>query len=393
MRPHNLPQLSFLARLTFLLLAAPFGLAAQQPALKSHEVNPDRSVTLRLYAPTAASVTVGVDYDRAVSMAKGADGVWTYTTPPLVPALHMYGFTSDGTAILDPLNPAVDPCLRLLTNEVTVPGPAQIWDLADVPHGVVHRHIYRTAVIQGLKGDAETYYVYTPPGYDSGSGRTYPVLYLLHGWTHVAESWMHCGQANLILDNLEAQGRAVPMIVVMPLNYGDMDFVLGADQWDDPSKVAHNLGVFSTALLTEIIPQVETLYRVSPKRGDRAIAGLSMGGGQTLNIAMSHLDRFAYIGVFSSGVFSFGRGAGAGPAPPPEWEQQHPMLDDAALKPGLKLLWFATGSEDRLIPISKATVEMLKKHGFAPEFHESPGGHTWINWRNYLNEFAPQLFR
>jgi len=378
MSPHTLPPLSFLARLTFSLLVAPLGAVAQQPALKSHEINPDRSVTLRLYAPTAASVTVSVDHNRAVPMARGSDGVWTYSTPPLVPALHTYGFTSDGTAILDPLNPAVDPCLRLLINEVTVPGPAQIWDVADVPHGVVHRHIYRTAVIQGLVGDAETYYVYTPPGYDPGSRRTYPVLYLLHGWTHVAESWMHCGQANLILDNLAAQGRTVPMIVVMPLNYGDMDFVLGADQWDDPSKVAQNLGVFSTALLTEVIPRVEALYRASPRRGDRAIAGLSMGGGESLVIGLRHPDVFGWVGGFSAAV---------------GYHDLDAVFPNMSPQTAPKLLWVSCATGDGGFPATERFIAWLKAKGMAPMAVDTPGVHNWAVWRDNLIHFAPLLFR
>lgn len=351
---------------------------AQQPALKSHETHPDRSVTFRLYAPTAASVTVGVDYDRAIPMTKGNDGVWTYTTPPLLPALHMYNFTSDGTAILDPLNPALDPCLRLLTNEVTVPGPAQMWDLASVPHGVVHKHVYRSAVIEGLEGGAETYYVYTPPGYDPRSGTTYPVLYLLHGWTHVAESWMQCGQANLILDNLAAQGRIVPMIVVMPLNYGDMDFVLGADQWDDPSKVAHNLDVFSTALQTEIIPQVESLYRASQRREDRGIAGLSMGGGQSLVIGLEHHELFAWVAGFSAAV---------------GYHDLDAAFPKMSPRTAPNLLWVSCATSDGGFPSTQRYIAWLKAKGMAPMAVETPGVHNWAVWRDNLIHFAPLLFR
>ncbi len=378
MRTHSTSQLSPLARLTLSLLAAPLAAVAQQPALQSHEINPDRSVTFRLYAPAAASVTVGVDYDRAIPMARGSDGVWTYTTPPLVPALHMYDFRSDGTAILDPLNPAVDPCLRLLTNEVTVPGPAQPWDVADVPHGVVHRHLYRTSVIQGLRNDAETYYVYTPPGYDPRSGRTYPVLYLLHGWTHVAESWIHCGQADLILDNLAAQGRIVPMIVVMPLNYGAMDFVLGADEWDDPSKVARNVGLFDTALRMELIPQVEALYRASPRREDRAIAGLSMGGGQSLVIGLEHPDVFRWVGGFSAYV---------------GYHDLDTAFPTTSPRTAPELLWVSCATSDGGFPATQRFVAWLKAKGMAPMSVETPGVHNWAVWRDNLIHFAPLLFR
>lgn len=375
---HSLPAPSRLARLVLGLLAAPLIAAAQQPALRSHEIHPDGSVTFRLYAPTATAVTVGIDYDRPLPMTRGSAGVWTFTTPPLEPALHMYGFTSDGTAILDPLNPAVDPCLRLLTNEVTVPGSPQIWDVADVPHGVIHKHLYHTGVIRGLPAGAETYYVYTPPGYDPGAGRTYPVLYLLHGWTHVAESWVHCGQANLILDNLAAQGRIVPMIVVMPLNYGDMDFVLGEDQWDDPSKVARNVDLFRAALLSEIIPRVEAGYHASRRREDRALAGLSMGGGQSLVIGLNDPALFGWVGGFSAYVG---------------------YRDLDAAFPGMSpraapaLLWVSCATSDGGFPAFQRYVAWLKAKGMSPLAVETPGVHNWAVWRDNLSHFAPLLFR
>jgi enterochelin esterase family protein len=202
------------------------------------------------------------------------------------------------------------------------------------------------------------------------------------------------GRAGFILDNLIAAKKAEPMIVVMPAGHTSAVF-------PPPGAERPPRDEFAEDFVNDVMPYVEKNYRVLTDRNHMAIAGLSMGGGQTLNISLSHLDRFAYIGVFSSGVFSMGArrpAAAAGtpatpPGPSPEWEQQHPMLDDAGLKSGVKLFWFSTGKEDRLMPITKATVEMLQKHGFKPEFHESPGAHTWINWRNYLDEFAPQLFR
>jgi enterochelin esterase-like enzyme len=156
---------------------------------------------------------------------------------------------------------------------------------------------------------------------------------------------------------------------------------------------------FTRDFTTDLMPYAESHYRVIGDRAHRAIAGLSMGGSQTLNIAIAHLDKFAYIGVYSSGLIgSFGGGrAGAAPPPPPQgptWEEQHKAeLDNAAAKKGLKLVWFSTGADDFLMPTTKGTVELLKTHGFNPVFKQSPGGHTWINWRNYLNEFAPQLFQ
>jgi enterochelin esterase family protein len=172
------------------LLGLPAAAIAQQPSLNSHEVNPNQSVTFRYYGPSAKQVTIGLDYDHhPIPMTKGADGVWTYTTTPLQPALHMYSLAVDGTSILDPLNPLVDPGLAYLSNQVTVPGPPQLWDVADVPHGVMHHHAYRSAVLQGLPEGTEDYYVYTPPGYDAAAPKLYPTLYLLHGWSALAGAW------------------------------------------------------------------------------------------------------------------------------------------------------------------------------------------------------------
>ena len=191
------------------------------------------------------------------------------------------------------------------------------------------------------------------------------------------------GRAGFILDNLIAAKKAQPMIVVMPAGHTSANPPA-------PGAARPARDEFAEDFVTDVMPYIEKHYRVLTDRAHTAIAGLSMGGGQTLNISMSHLERFAYIGVFSAGVFRR-----TPPTPgTPDWESDHAaMLDNAALKPGLKLLWFGTGTDDRLIATTKETIEMLKKHGFTPFFRESAGAHTWINWRNYLNEFAPQLFQ
>jgi enterochelin esterase family protein len=210
----------------------------------------------------------------------------------------------------------------------------------------------------------------------------YPVFYLLHGAGDSDEAWTSVGRAGFILDNLIAAKKAKPMIVVMPAGHTSQ---AGGGRGSSDE--------FIQDFLNDIMPYAESHYRVINDRAHRAIAGLSMGGSQTLNAALPHLDKFAYIGVYSSGLIgSFAR-AGA-PAPTgPSWEETHKAeLDNAAAKKGLKLLWFATGVDDGLMPTTKGTVAMLEKHGFNPVMKESPGGHTWINWRNYLNEFAPQLF-
>jgi len=357
--------------------------AAQQPPLKSHEVNPDRSVTFRYFAPTARQVTVSLDYDHhPIAMSKGADGVWTLATKPLEPALHIYALAVDGTAILDPFNPLVDENFVFKANLVAVAGPVpQLWDTTDVPHGVVHHHAYRSAAIRGLPEGLEDYYVYTPPGYDPAGKRRYPVLYLLHGWSAVAESWLSEGQANSILDNLIAQGRAAPMVVVMPLCYGDMGFVTGGlGPRIDESRLADNLGRFSDALLTEIVPQVEAGYRVSADREGRAIAGLSMGGGESLVIGLNHQDMFAWIGGFSSALLYA--------------DLDVPFPAVASRKGGPpRFLLVACGTEDDLIAPNRRFVAWLRAKGLRPTAVETPGIHNWPVWRDNLICFAPLLFR
>jgi enterochelin esterase family protein len=239
-------------------------------------------------------------------------------------------------------------------------------------------------------------HIYTPPGYEAGRGK-YPVFYLLHGAGDCDDSWTSVGRAGFILDNLIAAKKVKPMVVVMPAGHTSSS-TFGARGPAAPAPTAGGgapqaarRDEFLEDFITDIMPAVEENYRIVTDRAHRAIAGLSMGGSQTLNISFSHLDKFAYIGVFSSGILG---GGAAAATPGGGWEQQHlPMLDNAGLKKGLRLIWFSTGVNDGLIANSRNTVEMLKKHGLSPVFVESPGAHTWINWRNYLNEFAQQLFK
>jgi enterochelin esterase family protein len=240
-------------------------------------------------------------------------------------------------------------------------------DTRDVPHGAVAEVYYPSTVL----GRARRMHVYTPPGYQSGGGR-YPVFYLLHGAGDSDDSWSTVGRAGFILDNLIASGRAEPMIVVMPAGH------------TGTSGGAAN--EFEREFAADIKPYVEENYRVQTSRARTAIAGLSMGGAQTLEIAFSDLDEYGYVGVFSSGVFDVRESS--------DWEKGHEAaLSDASLRRGLELVWFSTGRDDRLLDVTKATVGLLEKHGFDVTFEESTGGHTWINWREYLNEFAPMLFR
>jgi enterochelin esterase family protein len=225
-------------------------------------------------------------------------------------------------------------------------------------------------------------HVYTPPGYEK-SQTSYPVFYLLHGASDSDDSWSSIGRAGFILDNLIAAKKAKPMIVVMPHGHTG-PFTGGSRSGSD----------FERDFVEDIMPQIESRYRVLTDRKNRAMAGLSMGGGQTLNIGFTHLDKFGYLGVFSSGVFGIVGGSRPPTTNEPPWEvRQKETLDNASLKEGLKLLWFATGKDDFLVKTSQATVDMLKKHGFNVVYKETDGAHTWLNWRDYLIEFAPQLFQ
>jgi enterochelin esterase-like enzyme len=177
---------------------------------------------------------------------------------------------------------------------LTVPGDSpQPWEPTDVPHGVLSHYIYTSGTVLGLPANQSAYYVYTPPGYDAKAKKPYPVLYLLHGWSDSEKGWTAVGRANLILDNLLAAGKIKPMVVVMPLGYGDMSFVSGHDVWDVPATIDHNTDLFTQALLTEVLPRVEADYHVSKDRNDRAIVGLSMGGLESLEVGLTHMGQFA----------------------------------------------------------------------------------------------------
>jgi enterochelin esterase family protein len=338
-------------------------------------------------------------------MTKGENGVWEATLGPLEPGAYRYSFSVQGISVIDPRNPSTSESNNNTWSLVVVPG-SEWMDAGTVPHGAVGSvHYYSTALKRMRR-----MHIYTPPGYEAGKEK-YPVFYLLHGAGDCDDSWTSVGRAGFIMDNLIAARKARPMLVVMPAGHTSSSRfgARGAAPAATGAPAAPPRDEFSEDFLTDIMPYVEKNYRVLAGRPNRAIAGLSMGGSQTLNVSFSRLDSFAYIGVFSSGILGGGRGARAATppaaaapaapaaaAPPPSaaWEQQRlAVLDDVRLKKGLKLIWFSTGVDDFLIANSRSTVEMLRKHGFQVDYKESPGAHTWLNWRNYLLEFAPQLFR
>ncbi len=312
-------------------------------------------------------------------MQKDDKGVWTVTTAPLPPDYYGYSIAVDGVRMLDPFNHGLVPNLLSPGNFVHVPGPLSLpWEVNDVPRGEIHHHFYSSAVA----GDERDFYVYTPPGYDPVAKKTYPVLYLLHGYSDDASGWTAVGRANIIFDNLIAQGKAKPMIVVMPLGYGTMEMVRVG--WggigNHPDVREESFRKFRDALLTEVMPKVESEYRVTKNRESRAIAGLSMGGAESLRTGLNALDKFAWIGSFSAGGL------------PEPFDSDFPGLD-AKANQKLKLLWIACGTEDRLITPNRNLREWLKTKGINHTDIETPGMHTWMVWRRNLAEFAGLLFR
>jgi enterochelin esterase-like enzyme len=365
-----------------LAFSASVPLAAQPPApLRSTEIHGDHSVTFSYKDVTATNVTLALDgVDKPIAMEKGETGIWTVTTQPLAPEIYGYHFEANGDRRLDPNNPRTTINLVAISNLITVPGATpQPWEDMNVPHGILHRHIYTTSTVLGLPDNQSGYLVYTPPGYDEKAKQPYPVLYLLHGWSDSESGWSVVGRANLILDNLLAAGKIKPMVVVMPLGYGDLAFLRTHDVWEDPAAIDHNTDLFTQALLTEVLPRVESEYRVSKDRNDRAIAGLSMGGLESLEVGLTHTGQFAWIGGFSSAVHNL------------EYTKVLASLDPGTAN--LRLLWIACGTEDNLIRPNRKLVDFLKAKNMPVTQIETPGLHTWLVWRDNLVHFVPLLFQ
>jgi len=351
----------------------------QGPAVISPELAADRHITFRILAPHAQAVRLNAGdipaSARAGQFTKDDNGVWEATIGPVDPGAYRYLFNVDDIPVIDPRNPATSESNNNCWSLLYVPG-SDISDTVDVPHGAVASVHYQSSAL----GRTRRMHVYTPPGYET-SEQKFPVFYLLHGAGDCDDSWTSVGRAGFILDNLIAAGKAKPMVVVMPAGHTS---AAGFGGGRGAPGAGPRRDEFTEDFTKDIKPFIEKNYRVLTGPANTAIAGLSMGGAQTLNIGFSQLDQFGYIGVFSSGILGGGTSS---------WEEQHAqMLDDPSLKAGLKLLWLSTGSDDSLLKNTHATVDLLKKHGFNPVFIESTGGHTWINWRNYLKEFAPQLF-
>ena len=390
-----------------------------QPQVVSPELAADGRITFRILAPQAQAVRLAAGdiqgLGQATQLTKGENGVWEITVGPVAPGSYRYNFNVDGVTTIDPRSPFISESNNNVWSLVTVPG-LEFADTKNVPHGSVGAVTYYSTALSTFR----RMHVYTPPGYERGNDK-YPVFYLLHGAGDSDDSWTSVGRAGFILDNLIAARKAKPMIVVMPAGHTRR----GAAAGGAIGRTATD--EFVKDFTADVMPYVEKNYRVLTDRNNTAIAGLSMGGNHALQVGIPHLNRFGYIGVYSSGLLGAFPGLGGGrrgaappaapsaaapaaapataapaaatPTAPPaptaaDWEKENAAtLDNAGLKKGLKVFWFATGKDDFLLTTTNATVELFKKHGFNPVYKETAGGHTWINWRDYLNEFAPMLFQ
>lgn len=410
------------------------------PAVKSPEVSPDGRVTFRLRAPNAKEVFV-TGIGPRLAMQKNEQGIWSAATDPMKPDIYSYSFSVDGATFDDPGNPQFKTAYGSAGQSlVHIPGPV-IWEPgADVPRGAVTRHFYHSAVV----GDDRDYWVYTPASYDPKRKEPYPVLYLLHGLGDESSSWLGVGAANVILDNLIAQAKAKPMIMVTPLGYGTAGGGMGG-----PDMIEY----FAKALVEEVMPRVEKTYNVSKDRNQRAIAGLSMGGAEAAFTGLNHLDKFAWIGSFS-GAYVMWPGANGGrrnppatpatptatiaPAGPPTvgaagappaaaptpgapsaaptpgtpgpsggrgGRGGTPALDPAILPKNfpnldarsnsqIRLLWIACGTADTLIGVNRQFKVWLKSKDVQFTDLEVPEvAHVWPLWRQNLTDLAPLLFQ
>jgi len=304
----------------------------------------------------------------------------------LTPDYYSYSFTVDAVKTIDPRNATIKQGIGSLDSMVFVPGDeSKFEDNQPVPHGQIRQVWYRSNTLDAQR----RMHVYTPPGYDAGSER-YPVLYLLHGAGDEDSGWSTIGRAGFILDNLLAEGKAKPMLVVMP--NGSMPrptnlptFTPG--QSPSPEAAAAMAALqdrFTNELMKEVVPLVEKSFRAVADKDHRAIAGLSMGGGQTLRVITTHPDQFAYAAIWSAGI---GRN-------PDQWEQRnaHFLAKADELNKSFKLISISVGDQDGAVVGSRALSEILTKRGIRNDLHVSGGAHTWINWRHYLHDYAPRLF-
>lgn len=356
-----------------------FGLYAQPargPVFISPDVKSDNMVTFRFQSKTAKDVSVSAQFEKApVKMSRDTSGIWSVTLGPVKPDIYPYNFIVDGTSVADPKNSAIFPNEGFQSSLVEIPGSSRlVHTVRNVPHGTVSYRYYQSPEL-----GTRPVVIYTPPGYERDSKTKYPVLYLLHGTTDTEETWTKVGRANIILDNLIAEGKAKPMIIVMP--YGRAYPLISKSSGS--LRTWENLQAFKTDFLNNLLPFVEQNYRIKADRDNRAIAGFSGGGGETLFLGLNNPELASWICGFAPGMLKeeFDRNnAGA-------------FKDPAQTNQRLKLFWIGVGKEDMLYPIVSEYIEVLKSKGIKHETFITDGGHTWMNCKRYLATIAEKLFK
>ena len=365
------------------------------PRIISPEILPDNSVTFRVYAKNATKVTVSgewqVGFNPTQELVRNDTGMFMLTVGPLKPELYGYSFNVDGVSTIDPNNVQVRRDGTRYASFFIIPGTESDLYIQKngVPHGTVSKVWYNSPVL----GMDRRVYIYTPAGYEKGNQK-YPVFYLLHGSGGDEDAWTNMGRAAQIMDNLIAQGKAKPMIVVMTNGNANQagapndvtDIPLQGDPMAAYQKLA---GKFEAHLVKDLVPFIENNYRVLKGKDNRAVAGLSMGGMHTQTITNDNPGMFSYIGVFSMGIMNFGQQN----QDAAKLDQERETKIEALKKSGYKLYWIGVGKDDFLFQSVVKLRSTLDKHSFKYTYRESTGGHTWTNWRIYLSEFAPQLFK
>lgn len=399
----NMKKSGFMAAVLMLLFvpavfaALSFPASAQQAiftakGLRSPEVNPDGSVTFRIYAPDAGKVDVTGDFVAdarggwgTVAMAEDTAGVWSWTSAPLESELYSYAFVVDGMRMLDPSNVFQMRDVRSLMNIFTVPGErGDLYSVNDVPHGTVSKVWYHSDEL----GMDRRMTVYTPAGYEDSGRRRYPVLYLLHGMGGDEEAWPTLGRAVQILDNLIASGDAEPMIVVMPNGNVALPSAPGEGLGgfvQPTSSLPKTMDGTYEQTFNEIVSWTDAHYRTVRKSSGRAVAGLSMGGFHAFNISKEYPGTFDYVGLFSSAVWFLEDDRS------PVYENMEEKLA-RQFSDGVSLYYISIGKDDFLYKENVALRAKLDELGYPYEYHESAGGHTWRNWRIYLSDFLCKIF-
>ncbi len=343
-----------------------FSVTAQRPpAISSPDVNPDHSITFRYYSRTAKKVILKGEFlTSPLAMSNDTSGVWSITVPPVKPDIYPYSFMVDSIDLADPNNSFLFANERFKRSIVEIPGDQPlIHSLQNVPHGKLSYRWYKSATL----GITRQLLVYTPPGFIANSNTKYPVLYLIHGGSDTEETWTKVGRANLIADNLMAQNKEVPMIIVMP--YGNVR----------PKPMPD----FTKEVINDIIPFIESNYPVLTDSKNRAVAGFSVGGGQTLNIGLTNTDKFAYICSYApyTGTEEFQKNF-------TNWAP-----DAEKINKELKLFTISVGTEDFLYESVKKNLELFKEKNVNVKSYIVPGGHTWMNCKAYLTTTLQELFK